>query len=105
MATHGSKERLDLHHRLVRCVRCGHRSEELLAPDTEECPSCGCNLHARPPRSYAEMEGLDQAPALPDIDHGVQDRLDAAATRWVMLLCAVAAVAMATVVGAMLFSV
>ena len=43
------------------CLRCGYRGDELqrlgeLA--AYRCPDCGQDLYARPPRSYAEMEGL-----------------------------------------------
>ncbi|MGQ0628372.1 MAG: hypothetical protein ACT4PL_09775 [Phycisphaerales bacterium] len=43
------------------CLSCGTRAHVL---DHHEslavfrCPSCGADLYARPPRSYAEMEGL-----------------------------------------------
>ena len=54
------------------CLRCGYRGR-LLQGDrglmTFTCPSCRCDLYARPPRSYAEMEGLhDQGEdsAIPD---------------------------------------
>jgi hypothetical protein len=53
------------------------------------------------------MEGLLEPTAEPaaEADAGLQARLDAAASRWVVLLCAVAAVAMTVVVGAMLLSI
>ena len=44
-----------------RCLRCGHEGEELQrdgAMRVFDCPACGEDLYARPPRSYAEMEGL-----------------------------------------------
>lgn len=28
------------------------------------CPSCGVDLYSRPPRTYAEMEGLVESPEL-----------------------------------------
>ncbi len=107
MATRDTVHRLDLRHRLVRCVQCGTRSDGLHATDAERCPRCGCDLQSRPPRSYAEMEGLHEAEAdlPPDPDAGAQARFDAAAARWVVLLCAVAAVAMTMVVGTMLLAV
>ncbi|MBX3358736.1 MAG: hypothetical protein KF745_09930 [Phycisphaeraceae bacterium] len=51
-----------LHERL--CPSCGYRGRDLpVASDSHdfECPSCGADLYARPPRSYAEMEGLSGA--------------------------------------------
>ena len=41
-----------------RCVSCGYDGKLLRTPDLERCPRCGTNLADRPPRSYAEMEGL-----------------------------------------------
>ncbi|MBL9141156.1 MAG: hypothetical protein JNK53_04760 [Phycisphaerae bacterium] len=107
MGTRSTEHGLELRHRLVRCVQCGTRADGLLAVDADRCPRCGCDLLARPPRSYAEMEGLHEAMTElpPEMDAGVQARLDAAAARWVILLCAVAAVAMTMVVGAMLIAV
>lgn len=46
------------------CLRCGYRGHELQRLDettTYRCPGCGQDLYARPPRSYAEMEGLPVA--------------------------------------------
>lgn len=107
MALRDTTRGIELRHRLVRCVQCGTRSDGLDALGAERCPRCGCDLQARPPRSYAEMEGLLEPAAepAPEPDAGVQARLDAAAARWVVVLCAVAAVAMAVVVSAMLLSV
>jgi len=39
-----------------RCVCCGYESRVL--DDVAACVRCGCDLTERPPRSYAEMEGL-----------------------------------------------
>ena len=43
------------------CRSCGYSGEDLQQPDAGPvfcCPSCGADLYARPPRSYAEMELL-----------------------------------------------
>jgi hypothetical protein len=47
-------------HRMLtrRCVACGYEGRSLLKPGLERCPRCSCDLRSRPPRSYAEMEGL-----------------------------------------------
>lgn len=52
-------------HRLLtrRCVRCGYDgilSRDHVRPHlgSRRCPRCDCDLSERPPRSYAEMEGL-----------------------------------------------
>lgn len=46
------------------CLSCGYRGPELQGDSgVFVCPSCGTDLYARPPRSYAELEGLDQADA------------------------------------------
>jgi hypothetical protein len=46
------------------CLCCGHAGRTLQGDrglTTFECPSCGEDLYARPPRSYAELEGLDDS--------------------------------------------
>ncbi len=43
------------------CLSCGYDGPSLQgrrAHITVSCPCCGQDLYARPPRSYAEMEGL-----------------------------------------------
>jgi predicted RNA-binding Zn-ribbon protein involved in translation (DUF1610 family) len=47
---------------LKTCLNCGHDGPELQGERGQAlfvCPCCGQDLYARPPRSYAEMEGLD----------------------------------------------
>lgn len=53
-----------LDHRLLkrRCVACGYDGALLRDRRIEQCPCCGCDLNERPPRSYAEMEGLHGQP-------------------------------------------
>ncbi len=44
-----------------KCLACGFDGRALQGERgrlTFECPSCGADLYARPPRSYAELEGL-----------------------------------------------
>jgi len=44
-----------------RCLYCGYDGRILQGERREHtwlCPRCGEDLYARPPRSYAEMEGL-----------------------------------------------
>jgi predicted RNA-binding Zn-ribbon protein involved in translation (DUF1610 family) len=51
------------------CLRCGYRGLELQRLDETaayRCPACGQDLYARPPRSYAEMEGLPVALPAPE---------------------------------------
>jgi len=46
------------------CLSCGHSGRALQGDrglTTFQCPSCGADLYARPPRSYADLEGLDEA--------------------------------------------
>ncbi len=47
------------------CRACGYGGRELQRRHLTQyfCPRCGCDLYARPPRSYAEMEGFAPAPA------------------------------------------
>mgnify|MGYP003576114485 CR=1 FL=1 len=42
----------------LRCVGCGYDGSLLRGGKAPNCPRCGCDLQQRPPRSYAEMEGL-----------------------------------------------
>lgn len=64
-----------------------------MANGADTCPQCGCDLLSRPPRSYAQMEGLaeDDGPHELDTEHdpALAARLDAAASRWLILLMAV----------------
>jgi predicted RNA-binding Zn-ribbon protein involved in translation (DUF1610 family) len=49
---------------LRTCLRCGYCGPELQSDRGERtfaCPACGEDLYARPARSYAELEGLDEA--------------------------------------------
>lgn len=44
------------------CLGCGFDGRGLQTGHAEpawKCPRCGADLYSRPPRSYAEMEGLD----------------------------------------------
>jgi hypothetical protein len=43
-------------HLCRRCMQCGQMQPASRAPAT--CVTCGCDFQQRPPRSYAEMEGL-----------------------------------------------
>lgn len=51
------------------CLACGYDGRIIQAGRSDpawQCPQCGADLYARPPRSYAEMEGLeDLAPPTP----------------------------------------
>ncbi|MFG0274640.1 MAG: hypothetical protein ACF8QF_06255 [Phycisphaerales bacterium] len=43
------------------CLACGYGGPEVQGPLAlvkYRCPSCQADLYARPPRSYAQMEGL-----------------------------------------------
>jgi hypothetical protein len=80
-----------------RCVCCGYESRVL--DEVAACVRCGCDLSERPPRSYAEMEGLiDSAPVgrgiepmpwidLPDSSYG-GDEGEGSRTikRWMLFL-------------------
>jgi hypothetical protein len=64
------------------------------------CPRCGCDFHARPPRSYAEMEGLDQADR-PELDADAQEsRL---VERWLgfLFIAAIAVIALGSLSAAL----
>ena len=53
------------------CLICGYDGPELQGDTdgTYRCPACDADLYARPPRSYAELEGfIVQTPAAPPAD-------------------------------------
>lgn len=92
-------------HARRRCVGCGLAADAITATQVHECPRCGCDLQARPPRSYAEMEGLDALPAQdPPADALAAARTDAAATRWLVVVGAIALAALAAVVVPLLLA-
>ena len=71
-------------HLARRCVQCGaaHPSSAL----RHECVHCGCDLVERPPRSYAEMEGLVEAAPLPAGEHGFNEwRRGVVLERWLLM--------------------
>jgi predicted RNA-binding Zn-ribbon protein involved in translation (DUF1610 family) len=56
-----STTRVDVPDRLrrKRCLDCGHDGALVQDPTVFCCPRCGSDLYARPPMSYAEMEGFE----------------------------------------------
>ena len=80
-----------------RCVACGYDGALLRSAQATECANCGCDLRLRPPRSYAEMEGLVTDP------RAMFDRPRAAAApgrvlhRWIAL-CILFLIALVTIV-------
>lgn len=96
-----------------RCLACGYsgRFAQASAHDIQahggHCPRCGCDFTLRPPRSYAEMEGLD---TLADPRHSTIDPATLESRmieRWLVFLFAmvVALVAAGVLVSALLSSV
>ena len=87
-----------------RCVQCGLSAEAIPASSLYECPRCGCDLAARPPRSYADMEGLREldGPSPAALDAMVRARAEAAAARWLVVVCATAVVSGGALLGALL---
>lgn len=105
MATHGSTPLLERRHLRRHCMQCGLNAEAVLAQHGEACPRCGCDFHARPPRSYAELEGLlELAPAPEHARAQAQLRTDAVAARWLVVLLAVMGLAAGAVVAALLLA-
>jgi hypothetical protein len=43
-----------------QCVACGYSGRFVDRENQTHCPRCACDFSVRPPKSYAEMEGLDQ---------------------------------------------
>lgn len=69
-------------HLARRCVQCGaaHPGSAL----RHECLRCGCDLVERPPRSYAEMEGLVEVASAPAEDPFTSWRRVATFERWLL---------------------
>lgn len=80
----GSSRHDRLH--LRRCLTCGYDGTELQGRGTGPfvCPACGEDLYARPPRSYAELEAIDD-PGLPG-EQGPSDPHVASSCDWVARL-------------------
>lgn len=70
-----------------RCVACGYDRDDIRSGDHTHCPACGCDLAQRPPRSYAEMEGLVGQPLTIDAPKRRPRRDDRLFRRWVVFFC------------------
>lgn len=106
MSVHRAPPILERRHLRRRCVGCGLAAEAINAGSIDECPRCGCDLSARPPRSYAEMEGLFELDAaeVPEPAALARARADAAAARWLLVVGAVAVAGAGTLAGALLLA-
>ncbi len=106
MATQGPITTVEMRHRLLRCMQCGTAVGPVGTSLDSHCQRCGCDWSARPPRSYAQLEGLydDIIIPAPLPDASAQARMDAAATRWVLTLMGVVVVASAVVALMMLLA-
>jgi hypothetical protein len=95
---------LERRHTRRRCVQCGLAAEAISATQVDECPRCGCDLRARPPRSYADMEGLREmeGPAPAALDALARARAEAAAARWLVVVACVALLASGVLLGTLL---
>lgn len=68
MARVGSPTAVRLQRRM--CLSCGFDGSAIQNESREHgwvCPRCNADLYARPPRSYAELEGLNETPARPEV--------------------------------------
>lgn len=101
MALHRELETFGRRHLRRRCVQCG--LADAGAAGRERCPRCRCDLAARPPKSYAEMEGLfELAEPRPHADYVGRVRADAAAARWLAVVGLVGLASVATLAAAIL---
>ncbi|MDY7109291.1 MAG: hypothetical protein SYC29_11715 [Planctomycetota bacterium] len=73
-----------------RCVVCGYDGALLQNGHAERCARCGCDLHLRPARSYAEMEGLIGEPITLDSPRRSAYREQRLIQRWLVFLFFVA---------------
>jgi hypothetical protein len=60
-----------------RCVACGYDGALLDGGRARRCAQCGADLRSRPPRSYAEREGLTEGPDALDAPPSAAPRWDA----------------------------
>ena len=103
MDLHPDAPTLERRHLRRRCVQCGLAADSIESSNRDQCPRCGCDLAARPPRSYAEMEGLfELPPTTVAVDAQVRARADAASARWLLVVVAVGIAAIATLAATML---
>lgn len=103
MALHREIETFGRRHLRRRCVRCG--LADAGAAGQERCPRCRCDLAARPPRSYAEMEGLfELAEPRQHADWVGRVRADAAAARWLAVVGLVGLASAGTLAAAVLIA-
>jgi hypothetical protein len=84
-----------LHQR--QCVACGYAGRFVDRPGQANCPRCSCDFAERPPKSYAEMEGIDQLepPAKRRALRGADDppaREWRMVERWLLVLFGVVAI-------------
>lgn len=74
-----------------RCLECGAAADNALRELLDHCHECGCDFTDRPPRSYAELEGLTP------MELGVAAARTRKTSSWswsgVLLLAAIAAAA------------
>lgn len=87
------------HIHVRRCVCCGYDGALLKHGRAPRCARCGCDLRARPARSYAEMEGLappPEAQSAPSRAH--EQRI---IERWLLrsMVAAVAVIALAALLA------
>lgn len=75
-----------------RCVACGHAGDFGVARPVRSwrgsCPSCGCDFAERPPRTYAEMEGLVPTPSPAEARRGIVESESRLVERWIAVLFA-----------------
>lgn len=85
-----------------QCVACGYSGRFVDRPSQMACPRCACDFSVRPPRSYAEMEGFEEA-GVPILPRAARIASDPVANewrlveRWLVFLFSVLAVGIATV--------
>lgn len=82
----GNLEQSDRRLFVRRCVACGYDGELLRGGQAPRCARCGCDLKARPARSYAEMEGLLGEPAASGHPLSAQRREQRCIQRWLAFL-------------------
>ena len=84
---HGREYQVEATSLMRRCLSCGI-PVDADPTTTVECHHCGCDFLDRPPRSYAEMEGIEDAveAVSPTVQAWVSWREQVLVERWLWFL-------------------
>jgi len=73
---------IETRHLCRRCLQCGR--EQPWSGGAASCEGCGCDFHERPPRSYADLEGLVEFGPDPGARAFAEWRATVTTERWLL---------------------